>query len=68
MIQLLSQTTIDRAAVEQLRATQMAMLDTASKRLTQAIEDASDVLTPEQRQKLIAMHHGQHAGMHHMGS
>jgi len=68
MIQLMSQPTIDRAAVEQLRATQMALLDNATKRLTQAIEDASDVLTPEQRQKLIAMHHGQHAGMHHMGS
>src|SRR5690348_15237563 len=68
MIQLMSQPTIDRAAVEQLRASQMALLDNATKRLTQALEDASDVLTPEQRQKLIAMHHGQHAGMHHMGS
>ncbi len=68
MVQLMSQPTIDRAAVEQLRATQMALLDNASKRLTQAFEDASDVLTPEQRQKLIAMHHGQHMGMHHTGS
>lgn len=57
VIQLMSQPVIDRAAVEQLRATQMAALDAASKRLTQAFEDAGEVLTPEQRQKLIAMHH-----------
>lgn len=68
MIQLMSQPNIDRTAVEQLRATQMALLDTASKRLTQAIEDAGEVLTPEQRQKLIAQHHGKHFGMHHTGS
>jgi len=57
VIQLMSQPVIDRAAVEQLRATQMAALDAASKRLTLAFEDASEVLTPEQRQKLIASHH-----------
>ena len=57
VIKLMSQPVIDRAAVEQIRATQMAALDEASKRLTQAFEDASEVLTPEQRQKLIAMHH-----------
>src|SRR5438105_2943737 len=57
LAQLLSQSVIDRAAVEQLRASQVAVLDTASKRLTQAFEDAGEVLTPEQRQKLIAAHH-----------
>lgn len=68
IIELMSQPTIDRAALEQIRATQMASLDTASRRLTQAFEDASEVLTPEQRQKLIASHHGKHFGMHHTGS
>jgi len=66
MAQLMSQPVIDRAAVEQLRASQIAILDTASKRLTQALEDAGDVLTPEQRQKLIAMHH--HVVAEHSGS
>lgn len=68
ILQLMSQPVIDRAAVEQLRASEMALLDTASRRLTQAFEDASEVLTPEQRQKLAASHHGQHFGMHHPGS
>jgi protein CpxP len=64
VVQLMSQATIDRAALEQIRASQITLLDTASKRLTQAIEDASEVLTPEQRQKLIALHHGQSSGNH----
>jgi len=64
VVQLMSQATIDRAALEQIRASQIVLLDTASKRLTQAIEDASEVLTPEQRQKLIALHHGQSSGNH----
>lgn len=64
--QLMSQPTIDRAAVEQIRASQIALLDTASKRLTQAIEDAGEVLTPEQRQKLIAEHQ-RHRFEHHPG-
>jgi protein CpxP len=68
VIQLMSQPTIDRAALEAIRASQIARFDAVSKRLTQAIEDAGDVLTPEQRQKLIAMHHGQHMTMHHMGN
>jgi len=57
MMQLMSQPVIDRAAIEQLRIAQVAVLDSASKRLTQAFEDAGEVLSPEQRQKLIAMHH-----------
>jgi len=55
--QLLSQDVIDRAGLEQIRAEQVALLDTASKRLTLAIEDAADVLTLEQRQKLVELHH-----------
>jgi len=55
--QLLSQDVIDRVTLEQIRASHIALLDTASKRLTLAIEDAADVLTPAQRQKLLELHH-----------
>jgi periplasmic protein CpxP/Spy len=65
--QLMSQATIDRAALEKIRVSQMALMDTASKRLTQAFEDAADVLTPEQRQKLIAEHQRRRQE-HHAGS
>jgi protein CpxP len=44
--------TVDRAAIEKLRGEQIALADTASKRMTQAMADAAEVLTPEQRQKL----------------
>lgn len=50
--ELLSKPTIDRAALEGLRAQQIGLADAASKRLTQALADAADVLTPEQRAKL----------------
>jgi protein CpxP len=49
---LLTQPSIDRAAIEALRAEQMALADGASRRLAQALGDAADVLTPEQRRKL----------------
>jgi Spy/CpxP family protein refolding chaperone len=50
--QLLTQPTIDRAAIEKFRAERVAEMDAVSKRLTQALADASEVLTPEQRQKV----------------
>jgi Spy/CpxP family protein refolding chaperone len=49
---LLSAATIDRAAIEALRAEQVALADATSKRLAQALADTADVLTPEQRVKL----------------
>jgi protein CpxP len=49
---LLRQPTIDRGAVEALRAEQIARADGASKRLAQALADVADVLTPEQRVKM----------------
>jgi Spy/CpxP family protein refolding chaperone len=49
---LLTATTIDRAALEKLRAEQIALADTVSKRITQAIGDAAEILSPEQRRKL----------------
>ncbi|MGO9547600.1 MAG: Spy/CpxP family protein refolding chaperone [Rhodomicrobium sp.] len=44
--------TIDRSALESLRAEQIGVADTASKRIVQAVEDAADVLKPEQRRQL----------------
>jgi protein CpxP len=49
---LLTQTSIDRGAIEKLRAEQIAAADTFSKRVAQALADAADVLTPEQRKKI----------------
>ncbi|MGO9170569.1 MAG: Spy/CpxP family protein refolding chaperone [Rhodomicrobium sp.] len=44
--------TIDRSALEALRAEQFNSADAASKRILQAVGDAAEVLTPEQRRKL----------------
>ena len=49
---LLTQPTIDRAAIEALRTEQIALADAASKRVAQAIADAAEVLTPDQRRKI----------------
>jgi Spy/CpxP family protein refolding chaperone len=66
---LLSADTFDRAALETLRAEQVAKFDTASKRIVQAVSDAAGVLTVEQRKELVAKmgergwrggHHGPH--------
>ncbi|MCE3604686.1 Spy/CpxP family protein refolding chaperone [Massilia sp. P8910] len=46
---LLSAPTVDRVALEQLRVEEVERLDTASKRILDAVADAADVLTPEQR-------------------
>ncbi|HPU54473.1 MAG TPA: Spy/CpxP family protein refolding chaperone [Burkholderiaceae bacterium] len=51
-VDLLAAPTIDRAAMEALRAEQMQLADQASRRMTQALADVADVLTPEQRVKL----------------
>jgi Spy/CpxP family protein refolding chaperone len=51
---------VDRAALEQLRSDHLAAAETASRRITQALADAAEVLTPEQRAKLAE----EHARMH----
>ena len=50
--ELLTQTTIDKAAIEKFRAEELAKVDAASKRVTQALGDAAEILTPEQRARL----------------
>lgn len=51
-LELFKAPTIDRAAIEKLRVEQIQLADTASKRMAQAIADAAEVLTPEQRVRL----------------
>lgn len=51
-MELLSAPVIDRAAIEAARAEQQAMMDAGSRRFTQALADAAEVLTPEQRVKM----------------
>ena len=46
---------VDRAAIEKLRAEQIGTVDALSKRFTQALADAAEVLTPEQRRKLESL-------------
>lgn len=53
-IDLLAAPAVDRAALERLRATQLQSMEQASRRVTQALADIAEVLTPEQRAKLRA--------------
>jgi Spy/CpxP family protein refolding chaperone len=45
--------TVDRAAIEKLRAEEFAAYDAGSKRAAQALADAAEVLNAQQRQQLI---------------
>jgi Spy/CpxP family protein refolding chaperone len=50
-VEILTAAQVDRAALEAHRARQLQLLTTVSERLTTAVADAADVLTPEQRVK-----------------
>jgi Spy/CpxP family protein refolding chaperone len=50
--ELLTAPSVDRTAIEKLRAEQVATMDSLSKRIAQAVGDAADVLTADQRRKL----------------
>ena len=49
---LLTGDRVDREAIEALRAEQMQLADQASKRITQALADVAEVLTPEQKKEI----------------
>src|SRR5262249_18900280 len=51
---LLTEPSINRAEIERLRTEQVALVDTFSKRVAQALGDAGEVLNPEQRRKLAS--------------
>ena len=52
VLELLSAPEIDREAAEKLRSKRIAALDEASRKMTKALLDAAEVLTPEQRAEL----------------
>ncbi len=52
---ILSAPTIDRDALEHLRASHVAGIDVANHGMTKAIADAAEVLTPDQRAKMAAI-------------
>ena len=52
VVELLAAPTVDRAKLEALRAEQMKLAETATKRVTDAVADVADVLTPAQRADL----------------
>ncbi|HSF19932.1 MAG TPA: periplasmic heavy metal sensor [Vicinamibacteria bacterium] len=51
----LSKPTIDRAALEELRRAEMELADAATARVVDALAEAAEALTPEQRAQLIEM-------------
>ena len=51
-IELLTQDRIDPAAIESLRAGKLRLAEDASRRLTRALTEAAEVLTPAQRKEL----------------
>lgn len=64
-IELLTRERIDAGAIEGLRARQISLADEASRRLTRAVGEAAELLTPAQRKELAAhlarrrwRHHG----------
>jgi Spy/CpxP family protein refolding chaperone len=53
IIKLIEAPTIDRNAIESLRAKQMAQFEERSKAIAKAVADAAEILTPDQRKKLV---------------
>jgi periplasmic protein CpxP/Spy len=51
-VELMTGATIDRAQIEKMRTEKLADMDSMSKRASQALADAAEILTPEQRKKL----------------
>ena len=51
-IELLAAERIDRGAIEALRAEHIQLAEQASRRLTQALADVAEVLTPAQRKQI----------------
>ena len=52
VVEILSKPQIDRAALESIRTEELQLAETFSRRITQSLADAAEVLTPDQRAKL----------------
>jgi Spy/CpxP family protein refolding chaperone len=55
LVSELTQSTIDRGAVEDLRQSEVALAEAASREVTAALVDLAETLTPEQRGELLEM-------------
>jgi protein CpxP len=64
-IELLTGENVDASALEALRAKQIGLADEASRRLTRAVAEAAEVLTPAQRKQLAAHFARRHGRWHH---
>ncbi len=64
-VELLTQDRIDRVSIEALRTEQLQLAEEASRRLTQALADAAEVLTPAQRKALAAHIERRRGGWRH---
>jgi Spy/CpxP family protein refolding chaperone len=58
---LLVAASVDRAALEKVRADELALAETVSRRITRAVADAAEVLTPAQRARLAEQWKARHA-------
>jgi Spy/CpxP family protein refolding chaperone len=67
VLDILGAATIDRDAVEKLRAERVAAMDAASKTMSAALIEAAEVLTPEQRAKLAKLVEERGEGGRHGG-
>jgi Spy/CpxP family protein refolding chaperone len=54
LLQALTQPSIDRAALGDIRRAELQLAETASERLVTALADIAEALTPEQRTRLAA--------------
>ena len=63
-LELLAQDPVDAAAIEALRTKHIGLADEASRRLTRALLEAAEVLTPAQRKQLAGHFGRRHARWH----
>jgi Spy/CpxP family protein refolding chaperone len=61
---LLTADTIDRGAIEALRAEHLQLAERASRRFAQVLADMAEVLTPEQRKDLAGRMERHRSGWH----
>lgn len=64
MRKLMAATTLDKAAIEAMRAEQIKLADEASQRMTSTMLAVAEVLTPEQRAKLAERMEKRRGWMH----